>query len=457
MKKHLFRLVSRGSSNIIITYGLDGKKMKQKALLALATMIIASLMMGVALAQTTVEVSPSVVKPGETVVISGQSTIGATLIIEISNSRSIVDSFNVTTDSAGEYSIEYTLSDDTPIDVYTILVESEKTSFIVSKMSQEQLSNTIRTLVLNAKKQAESALIQARKQGQTIPQEIRDKYTQGLTAIAQAGNHLQNNNYGEAQASLQEALNRFREIVEYSYSENVSPQIDPEQQRIRVQEVIDQLKRQYSEINKATQKLKQNGLNVDVLEQQLNTLRDSIEEAQALLDEGNIAEAQRMTTRIQQIVQERMTALRQRQAEITKRLAERYQLSLETRVGTYLRTFQKIQTIRPVASVLAIRELESLQSRLIDSEELLETGNIVSAIREMHATEYRLRNLANTVNGVVTNRLLNRIDELAANLQESTGMDTSRIEKEIEDAEDSLTDYLRDKRPTSASNSTLTP
>ena len=457
MEKHLFRLVSQGSSNIIITYGLDGKKMKQKALLALATMVIASLMMGVALAQTTVDVSPSVVKPGETVVISGQGTVGATLTIEISNSRTIVDSFNVTTDSVGGYSIEYALSSDASIDVYSVLVESEKTSFIVSRMSQEQLSNTIRTLVLNAKKQAESAMIQARKQGQTISPEIRSKYTQGLTAITQAGNHIQNNNYGEAQESLQEALNRFREIVEYSYGENVSPQIDPDQHRMRVQEVIDQLKRQYSEINKVTQKLKQNGLNVDALEQQLNILRNSIDDAQALLDEGNIEEAQQMATRLQQLVKQRLAALRQKQAEITKNLAERYQLSLENRVGTYLNTFQKIQTIRPVASALAIRELESLQTRLVESGELLETGNTASALREMYATEYRLRNLANTVNGVVTNRLLNRIDELAANLQESTGTDTSRIEKEIEDAKDSLTDYLRDKRLTSTSNTTLTP
>ena len=457
MEKHLFRLVSQGSSNIIITYGLDGKKMKNKALLALATMLIASLMVGVVLAQPSVDVSPGVVKPGETVVISGQTSAGVTLMVEISNSRALVDSFNVTTDVSGDYSVEYMVSGDAPVDVYTVLVDSEESSFMVSKMSQEQLSNTIRMLVINAKKQAESALIQARNQGQAIPQELRDKYMQGLNAITQAGSHIQNKNYSEAQGSLQEALNRFREVVEYTYGDNVSPQVDPEQQRARVQEIIDQLKRQYGEIGAAAQKLKQNGVNVDVLELQLNTLRNSIEDAQALLDEDNIVEAQHMATRLQQLVKQRLAALRQKQAEITKRLAERYQLSLENRVETCLNTFQKIQTIRPVASALAIRELESLQARLSDSEELLETGNTASALREMYATEYRLRNLANTVNGVVSNRLLNRIDELAANLQESTGTDTSRIEKEIEDTKDSLTDYLREKRPTSASNTTLTP
>lgn len=457
MEKHLFRWVPRGSSNIIITYGLDGKKMKQKTLLVLATMIIASLMVEVAWAQTTVEVSTSVVKPGETLIISGQSTAGISLPVEISNSRTLVASFNVTTDSAGEYSIEYIIASDAPIDIYNVLIDSEKTTFIVSKMTQEQLANTIRALVENAKKQAESALIQARNQGQAIPQEIRDKYTQGLDAINQAGNHIQNKNYVDAQESLQEALNQLREIVEYSYGENVSPQIDPEQQRIRVQEIIDQLRRQYNEINTATQKLKQYGLNVGTLEQELNTLRNRIDEAQTLLDEGNIAEAQQIASRTQQLVKQRLSALRQRQAEVTKKLADRYQVSLENRVEAYLDTFQKIHTIRPVQSSLAIRELESLQVKLAESEELLGDGNVAVALREMYVTEYRLRNLANTVNGVVTSRLLDRIDVLTANLQDSTGTDISQIEKEIEDAKDSLTDYLREKRLSPSSNASLTP
>jgi len=457
MEKHLFRLVSQGSSNIIITYGLDGKKMKNKALLVLATMIIASLMVGVVLAQPSVDVSPSVVKPGETVVISGQTSAGVTLMVEISNSRALVDSFNITTDMSGDYSVEYMVSVNSPVDVYMVLVDYEKTSFMVSKMTQEHLSKSIRLLVLNAKKQAESALIQARKQGQTIPPEIRNKYTQAISAITQAGAHIESHNYAEAQESLQEALNRFREIVEYSYAENVTPQVDPEQQRIRVKEMISQLWRQYSEINAVTQRLKQYGLNVDILERQLNTLRSSIDGAQDLLDEGNIAEAQQTVTRLQQLVKQRLAELRLKQAEITKRLAERYQLSLENRVGAYLTTFQKIHAVRPVVSALAIQELESLQARLADSEELLDSGEVASALREMHAAEYRLRNLANTVNGAVTNRLLNRIDELAANLQESTGTDISQIQKEIEDTKDSLTDYLRERRPTSTNNATLTP
>lgn len=455
MKKHLFRRVSRGSSNTIITYGLNREKMKQKTLLVLATIIIASWMISTASAQS-ILVSPPVVRPGETVTISGQTT-ASVIQVKISNTRTVLDNFNVTVDS-GMYSFEYLVHSDAPVDVYTVVIGSDgETTFIVSKMSQEQLSNTIKTLVENAKRQAESAMIQARKQGQTVPSEVRNTYLQGLDAVRDAGSYIQNHNYGAAYESLQEALNLFREVIEYSYGEEVTPVVDPEQERVRVQEIIDQLKRQYTEIHAATQKLKQNGVDVDAIEEQLIALRNGIEEVQTSLDEGKIIEARQMATRLHQLVQQRLTALRQKQAEITKRLAERYQSSLENRVETYLDTFQKLQTIRPLKATLAIRELEALQTRLSASGELLETGNVVTALREMRVTEYRLRSLASTVNGVVTNRLLSRIDELAANLEESTGTDTSRIEKEIEDTKNSLSDYLRERPSITSNNATLTP
>jgi hypothetical protein len=445
-----------------MSYGWIEKKMKQNAFLVLAAVMVTSLMMGLAWAQPTIEVSPSVVKPGESIIITGQSTAGATLIVEVSNTRTLVDTYNITANPAGTYSIEYQISSDSPVDIYTVRVqdggETIETSFIVSKMTQQQLANTIRTIVENAKRQAESALIQARKQGFTIPPEIRNKYQQGLDEIGNAGNSIQNNNYAEAQESLREALNRFREVVEYSYSEEVAPPIDPDQNRLRVQEMIDQLTRQYNDINAAVQKLKQNGLNVDVLEKDLNTLRNRIGEAQALLDEGMIAEAEQTAARTRQLVQERLAALRLRQVEITKRLAESYQSALKNRIDAYVDTFRKLQAVRPVQSALALQELESLQLKLTESSKLLDQGNIAVALREIHNTEFRLKRLKETVNGNVTSRLLNRIDELTANLQESTGADTSQIEKEIEDTKNTLNDYLRQKPPTHDSrNSSLSP
>ena len=462
MEKHLFRLVSQSSSNTVVIYGSNEKKMKKKASLILITLVIVSMMIGLAYAQPKLEVSPSVVKPGEVIKITGQTTTRTTVVIEISNSRGSLESFNITAGSSSIYSVDYNVPQDSPVDVYTVKLlagdDKSEASFIVSKMTSQQLANTIRKLVENARKQAESALIQARKHGNVIPQEIMAKYRQGIDKIENADNAIQNNNYVEAQQSLREALNLFKEVVEYSYGEDVTPPLDPEQDRLRAHEMIQELTTQYNKLDEAVHKLKQYGFNVDLIERNLNTLKTRLVEAKMLLDENKIPEALQSIEQTQQILQNRLTALRQMQAEITKRLAERYQTSLENRVQSYIDTFRLLQSVEPVQSTLALQELQSLQLKLADSSQLLDSGKTVIALKEMRNTEYRLKRLSDTVNGPVTSQLLNRIDELTANLQESTGTTTNQIEKEIDDTRNTLNDYLKNKRQSSSSgNTTLTP
>ena len=244
MAKHLFQMVSRGSSNTAKYSGLVEKGMKQKAIILLTMILATSMLVGTSLAQPTV--TPHVVKPGDAVTITGQTTSTTTVAIVISNTRAQIDAFNITSDQSGLYTHQYQLAEDAAIDVYTLRItingESSESSFIVSKMSQQQLVSTIRTLVLNAKKQAETVLIQARRHGQPIPAEARTLYQQGIDNLEAAVESIDNQNYAEAQTELREAMNRFREVVAYNYGDTVVPPVDPKETRNRVQEQLDQLK-----------------------------------------------------------------------------------------------------------------------------------------------------------------------------------------------------------------------
>ena len=152
----------------------------------------------------------------------------------------------------------------------------------------------------------------------------------------------------------------------------------------------------------------------------------------------------------QRMVNQRLETLRQRQLEVTKRLAEKYQASLENRVEAYIDTFEKLQTVRPVQSALALQELVILEARLVESGAQLETGNVANAIRELQSTERRLKRLSNSLNGGTTNKLLQRIDELTATLEAST--DTSEARNEIENTKKDLQDYLSEAEPTGTTN-----
>lgn len=458
MTKQLFQLVSLGSSNTAVTCRFSREMMK-KATLVLFALIVASLMIGAVYATPTVDVQPPIVQPGDTVTITGVSSIDTIVTVSISNTRAVLTSFNITSDLNGDFSSEYVISDDSPVDVYLVTITSDnetaEVSFIVSKMSQEQLVNTIRIMVVNAKNQAESAIIQARKQGQTVSTEAIEKYRQGLQNLEDAVEAIENQNFEVAQQSLREALNRFNEVVEDSYGDNVEPTIDPVEANVRVQEQIDQLWRQYNQINTTLLKLRAYGVDVDVLILDSNLIRNRIQEAENFLVEDNIAEAETSITETKRLVTQKIEALRTRQSEVTKRLAERYQTSLENRVQTYIDTFQQLQSVRPVQSALALQELERLETRLVESETLLEEGNVITAIREMQSTETRIKRLSASVNGAVTSRYLSRIDELTAKLQ--TSMNSPEIQGEIDDIKEALTNYLHQKRAPSGSGVSSAP
>jgi len=457
MTKHLFQMVSRGSSNSAKYSGRSEKRMKQKAIILLSVILGASMLVGTSLAQPTV--TPPVVQPGGTVTVAGQTTVNATVAISVSNTRAQIDAFNITSDQSGLYTHQYQLPEHAAIDVYTVTItvngESSESSFIVSKMSQQQLVSTIRNLVLNAKKQSETVLIQARIQGHAIPDEARTLYQTGIGHLESAVEAIDNQNYAEAQTELSEAMNHFREVVTYNYGDTVEPPVDPRETRNRVQEQLDQLFKQYNQINVTVQRLAEQGLNVDVLERDLNILRNRINEAETLLEEGDVEEAEKKIIETKRMVTERLESLRQRQAEVTKRLAENYQSALEKRVEAYIDTFQKLQSVRPTQSTVALQELEQLQMKLADSSTQLETGNMVNALRGLRSTETRLKQLSNTVNGPVTSRLLNRIDELTADLEKTP--DSSQIKNEIEDTKDTLRDYLRARRASVGSVGAVSP
>ncbi|MFC1802708.1 hypothetical protein ACFL0D_01950 [Thermoproteota archaeon] len=436
--------------------------MKKNTLLALLVIILASMMIGCIKAQTTIEISPAVTQPGNTVSISGQVTPNETVLIEISNSRTIVDTFNVTSDANGQFSTTYEVNRDAAIDIYLVKIsaKTDETSFIVSKMTPQQLANTIRTLTTNSKKQAETALIQARNQSITIPAEIHEMYIAGLTKIVESEKAIQNQNFFQAQESLQEALSMFRRVVEYSYGDvTVKPPTNTEQEKNKVQDKLDQLRRQYKEIKRAVQMLREFGLNVQLLEADLNRLHQLILNTQEVLDENRVREADQIATRVQKMIRERLVALRQRQAEITKKLAERYQTALENRVDAAIDTFEKLQSVRPTQSTLALQELTVLREKLTESYTYLLNGNTVEALRTMKNAEYRLKQLAQKLNGSETARLLNRIDELTANLEWTLEKDRTQLQNEIEDTKNTLRDYLR-KRTQShigTNESTLLP
>jgi hypothetical protein len=460
VKKHLFHKVSQDPSNTVNTYCLIGKMNKNTPMLLLVIIIAVSLVLGNVSADTTVKLSQSVVQPGDLLIIDGIAEENSIVLVRISNTRNFFDSFNITATGSGRYRLTYEVDPNSPTDIYTVRVnvneEYSELSFIVSRMNSEQLATTLRSLVMKTKRQAETVLIEARKQGKIVPEVLREKYLEGLSELENAANAIRSQKYLEAYEALQNSLNRFKEVVAYTYSEEINPPVDPNQKQIMIQEKIDELKRQHSELISIVYRLKNIGLNMDVLEGELDMTQQKISEVQNLLNEGNMGEAERSILQLQNLIHQRLSELRQKQANTTKRLAERYEESLENRVDTYIDTFQRLQTLKPIKSMIALEELTLIKQNLKESQELLEEDKVINALIELRDSEIRLKKLSDIVNGPIVKSLLNRLDSLTANLYKLSEDEAGNIQKEIEEIKNSLQERLVEQE-TSSNTSTQIP
>jgi Mor family transcriptional regulator len=457
VKKQLFQKVSGDPYNTVVTYSIIENMHKKKPLFVIFFIIIASLFIGDVGAQTTIEVSQIVVQPGQSVVISGNGPIGVSINLQISNSRGLLESFNVSVVDTGYFNLLYEVPFDAHTDIYWVKTEFEgistETSFVVSKISSQQLAVNIKILVMNAKRQAETILIEARRHGELLPVSLRDLYTEGVSELDKASNAIQRQNYIEAYSFSKEALNKFREIVEYSYGKEFYLPVDPQNEKFEIEDDIEMLERQHAQLVTITRKMKGFGINVSLLDENLNSLHLKIEEAKRLVNEERFIEAEKVVSSTQSVIEKRISEVRQRQNSITKRLSERYQESLEKRVETYIDVFHRLESIKPVQSIIALQELQKIKEKIIEINYLIDNGQVVDAVNEMRQTEKSLKNIAEMVNGPLTSKLLKRLDTLTANLQNSSELDSKQITNEVELVKNLIRDHFLNTETQSGNNS----
>ena len=120
MKKQLFQKVSRDSSNTLVTYSSIEKMYKKKPLIVIFFIVIASLLIGDVQAQTTLEVSQIVVQPGGSVIMSGNGPADVIINLQISNSRGVVKSLNVSVADTGYFNELYEVPFDAHTDIYKV-------------------------------------------------------------------------------------------------------------------------------------------------------------------------------------------------------------------------------------------------------------------------------------------------------------------------------------------------
>lgn len=461
--KRLFQSIPRGSSNIMVQKGIPGRKMIKKGYLALTAILLVMLSLSLVSADPEIQVSERYFKPGDIVTVTVTGDPDESFELDLTNSRGLIQTHLGSVGEDGTYVWNYRLNATATTDTYQVQIRVgeaiHEDSFVVSGMTPRQLAETMRMMVSNAKKQAETALIQARKAG-SQDDDALNAYREAVQVLGEAGKSFEEGNYILAMNQGREALGLFNQVVDGLYSTpDVEPPQDLEQDRNRVsaQEAINRLQAELDELKKTAETIDEKGFSSGLTPMWFRMRQGELDNAQDLLDSNQVGEAARQLTEVSNQLKSGRTTLQQRQAEIRDRLASRYRTALENRYTTMRDTLVLLEVVDAGKVSGALGEMDNIQSRIRAAHNSIQAGNTGEAVRTLWEAEQQMREALGKVNGDETARLLDKIDRLTLQLEnQDQTLEREKLMHRIEIATQNLQDIMRPRTDTTVNTTAPT-
>ena len=217
--KQVFQMIPRGSSNTMLQDMGVEKKMRKHCLVAIMIAILVG-SFGLLRVSANISVSDDYVKPGDSIDLVFTGTPGSGFTITVSGSRNTMDNVSLVFDGTGQYTWSYRVNETSYTDNIKVratidgaLVES---GFIVSRMQPQQLAETMRIMAGNSKKQAESALIEAKRAGK-LEAETLTRYRNAAQLLADSRSYAEQGEHTRAFEAIKTALAQFETIIDETY------------------------------------------------------------------------------------------------------------------------------------------------------------------------------------------------------------------------------------------------
>ncbi|MFA9437355.1 MAG: hypothetical protein ACEROO_09615 [Candidatus Bathyarchaeota archaeon] len=426
--------------------------MVKKGYLALTAVLLVMVSIGFASADPGIQVSERYFKPGDVVTVTVTGDPGESFGLDLVNTRGLIQTHTGSVGEDGTYVWTYRLNATATTDTYMVLIrvgdDMTEDSFVVSGMTPSQLGETMRMMVSNAKKQAETALIQARKAG-SQDDDALNTYREALQILAEAGKSFEEGNYVQTMNQGREALGLFTQVVEGSYNTlDVEPPQGLEQDRntVKAREAINRLQAELDELKKTTETIDEKGFSPGLTPMWFRRLQGELHDAQDLLDSNQVGEAARQLPKVNNQLKSGRASLQQRQAEIRDRLASRYKTALESRYTKMRDTLVLLEAVDAGKVSDALGEITDIQSRIRAAQDSMQAGNTGEAVRTLWEAERQMREALMKVNGDDTARLLDEIDRLTLQLEnQDQTLEREKLLHRIEIATQNLQDIMRSR------------
>jgi hypothetical protein len=452
--KQVFHSIPWGSSYSISHRRVVEKKMRKKYLImALIGMMVGSL--GIAVAGADEVLMNKYVKPGDSIDLPFSGAPGSSLTVTVAGSRGLLSNVTLEFDETGKHIWRYTVNETAYTDNIRVTAvidgETKVAEFVVSRMTPSQLAQTMRTMAENAKKQAESALIEARKAGnqnETTLELFRD----AVRLLRDSRNFAEQGEHASAFETIKEAMTMFKTVIYEAYNTDVAPPEHAENDRklVRAKGALLDLTRRLEELKQTSQSLEKNGFNVEKLNEHIFRLEEGLGKAREAIEANNIGAAERHLNAIDETLNNIMNNLRQRMQEHNKRKASLYQTALVNRYITMRNTLTFMRSVDSDRVTNVLAELDRIEDNLDEARRLHDEGKITESVRVLYLADKDFKQTFYGINGDDTRTLLNSLDRLTAQLETDMSLrERLKLQNQIEEAKESLRTKLEQNALTS--------
>jgi hypothetical protein len=419
---------------------------KQSLLLVLTGILLFSL--GLAAVGADITVSEGYVKPDDSVDLVFSGPPGSSFTVTVSNSRGVLDSATLVFDDFGEYTWKYTVNGTANTDKFYVRAiidgKTAEARFIVSVMEPRQLAETFRLMATNARKQAEAAIIEAKRADNLTPDTI-ELFREALQLLQNAKEYSEEGDHAAALETIKEVLGMFETVIDDTYNTDLAPPEQSENQRrlVRAKGALLDLSRRLEELKHTSQSLERNGFSVEKLNEHIHRLADGLEKAREAIKSNNLDAAERHLRGIDEVLNNIMNNIRQRIQENNRRKASLYQTTLVNRYNTMMNTLTVMKSVDSERVTSVLTAINSIEDKLDEARRLYEEGRTTESVSVLFSADREFKQAFSGIKGDETKILLNSIDRLTVKLENTLSLrERMQIQMEIEAAKTELKNRL---------------
>lgn len=391
--------------------------------------------------------------PGSVVTINGTSSagVGVDVKITVNNTQGNVYQATVQTTTGGKYKTTFPLESGAYIGVYKAGANDDTnkatTTFTVSEVTPTVLANGMIKLAEDCQARAEKRFEQLEAEGATISPEANEHYDDGVAALANAKDLLNDGHPVDALGAARSAMSEFRNAI---WEARKALKIDKIEDNL-VDALNATIRREYKIVDRLTDvvtQLEKDGKNVASAKAALVNAAKHLDDATIALKANDLEEVKNLIEDTKEDLATAIEALKPLASNLAREAMLKFLNGAQMRVQNLEAQLHKFKTQGNKNRVdSALEELGIAKGKINEAIAALKNGRDLDSLKGLASANYHIKNGIGNFDSDKMSANLSNVNMLQAKIQflertreqmKSWNMNTDTIEAQIADLQAQL-------------------